>query len=348
MPSRLEQEIRDQSSLLRRRGEVGREAAGAAASLIRDAGTEHLLLAARGSSDNAARFGQYLLGRRRILASLAAPSLFATAADAPRLGHAAAVAVSQSGRSPDVVAVLRVARDQGRPAVAVTNDPASPLAGIADVVLPLGVGAEQAVAATKTYLMSLVALVELADALAPDSDAFALERLAGHVEETIAIVLDRRPVLATLADAPHLTVVGRGLTYSTAMETALKIREVSGILTEAWSPPDLLHGPIAGLGSSGPAVLIPSPEHSPSYWRDVAATIAPHARGLVVIGSEPSAGRSPAGDADIRIPLPAGLPAWVTAVLATVAGQVAALVLGEARDLDVDRPPGLTKVTLTH
>lgn len=154
MSSLLETEIAEQGAILSARASEGMAAAAAAAELLR--GCRHLIIAARGSSDNAARFAQYLFGDElRLQVGLAAPWLYRDVGRAPLLPDTAVVAISQSGRTPDIVAVLAAARKQGRPAIAVTNAPASDLAAQADVVVPLLAGEERSVAATKTYLASL-------------------------------------------------------------------------------------------------------------------------------------------------------------------------------------------------
>src|SRR5262249_31124509 len=161
-PTHLESEIREQGAALAARAEAGWEAAGEAAVLLACARIDQLVIAARGSSDNAARYGQYLLGLDGgLVVGLAAPWLYGHGHRAPRLPGAAVLGISQSGRSPDIVAVLEAARHQGRPTIAITNEPGSPLARIADVVIPLGVGEERSVAATKTYIASLHALAQL-------------------------------------------------------------------------------------------------------------------------------------------------------------------------------------------
>jgi glucosamine--fructose-6-phosphate aminotransferase (isomerizing) len=144
-PTWLEREILAQGGALRDRAGAGLEAARAAAELL--GGVDYLLVAARGSSDNAARYGQYLLGAEAgLTVALAAPWLYT--GRAPRIGAGGVLGISQSGRSPDIVAVLAAARAQERPAVAMTNDEGSPLARTADVVIPLAVGPERSVAAT--------------------------------------------------------------------------------------------------------------------------------------------------------------------------------------------------------
>lgn len=341
----LETEIRSQPAVLRARGD-GAEAAAAAVELIQRAGSDHLLMAARGSSDNAARFGQYLLGREAgLLVSLSAPALFDERAGAPRLGHAAVVGISQSGQSPDVVSVLAAGRQQGRPTVAITNDSSSPLASLADVILPLRSGTERAVAATKTYLTSLVCLVELANAWAPDPAREQwLARLPDVLDQVIEDTFAAAPQLETLRQSPSMSVIGRALGFSAAMETALKVREVTGILTEGWSPPDLLHGPVAALRHQSAICVLASPDYDREYWRSLFEQVAGRAHTLLVVSADPEL----RGHGQLSVSLPAELPPWVSSAASVVVGQITALIVGRALGVDLDNPEGLSKVTLTR
>ena len=341
----LEQEIRSQPSMLEERGPVGAEAAARAVAHFRAEGAEHLLVAARGSSDNAARFGQYLLADRlQLLVSLAAPSAFARPERAPRLGHMGVIGLSQSGQSPDIVSVLEAARAQDRPTVAVTNDEGSPLALAADVIVPLAAGEERSVAATKTYLASLVAFVELADAYDPGGVVPWATRLPALVHETVERAFAAGDASGMLAAAPSLSVVGRGLGYSAAMEAALKMREVNGILAEGWAAPDLLHGPIAGLQGHRAVLLITTPDFPPAYWRGIAELVLARTADLVVISDD--RGLSALGR--FGIPLPSGPAPWISSALAAVAAQALAVMTGRHLGIDVDRPDGLMKVTRTR
>lgn len=339
----LEREIAAQGDVVRRRLAGGGRAAAEAARLIRGVG--HLVIAARGSSDNAARFAQYLLGARvRLVVSLATPSLYADPDAAPRLPGAAVLAISQSGQSPDVVAVLAAARAQGRPTIALTNDLSSPLARQADAVIPMLAGQERSVAATGTYAASLVAIAELADALAPaagPSLPVTLRELADALDRLAARELELRERYDLLDAAVGLTVVGRGIHYATAHETALKLRELSGTPAEGFSPADLMHGPIAAVGANA-AVWMIEPGEGPNAVRaKLAERLATRGSTLVTVG----AGPAPV-NADLAIRLPRG-PGWREAVTGVVPAQVAALRLAELRGVDPDAPHGLSKVTRT-
>jgi glucosamine--fructose-6-phosphate aminotransferase (isomerizing) len=344
--SLLETEIREQPGIVASRARAGMSAAQEASALLRGASVSYLAVAARGSSDNAARFAQYLFGRHLGLATyLAAPSLYADERP-PDMSDSAVLAISQSGQSPDIVRVLGVARDQGRPTIAFTNDPESPLAAQADVIVPLLAGPERSVAATKTYTATLHALGQLAVALGATELAADLTRLPDLLETTIAEAFDHSALELSprsgSASSPPLTAVGRGTGFATAAETALKIREVAGVRAESYPVPDLLHGPVAANGPDSNAWVICSPGHPDGYWDDVLATLVTGGVRVFALVERDTRVAS-----TTCIDLPAGLAGWVFDALAVVHGQVAALRLGEAGAVDVDRPRGLRKVTLT-
>ena len=336
MSSLLEQEIAGQGAILAARAGAGMDAGRRAAEMLR--GSTHMVIAARGTSDNAARFAQYLFGSElRLEAGLAAPWLYRDAARAPQLAGAAVLAISQSGRSPDVVGVLAAARAQRRPTVAITNDPQSELATHADAVIPLLAGVERSVAATKSYLASLHAIVQIVESVDPRPGRRAwLERLPDLTATMAQTMLETRDAFDPLARARPITTMGRGLFLSTACETALKLRELSGIPAEAFSPPDFMHGPIAALHEPAATWLV-APG---SELEAVAARVAPD-----VVVSDDAAALS---RARIPVALTPELPDWVAAILAVIPGQAAGLRLAELGGGDVDRPYGLSKVTLTN
>jgi glutamine---fructose-6-phosphate transaminase (isomerizing) len=344
MSSLLEREIAEQGTVLAARvadagaGGVGIRAVREAAALLAGGEVEHMLIAARGSSDNAARFAQYLFGEELGLdVGLAAPWLFRAPARAPALPHAAVVAISQSGRSPDIVSVVAAASGQGRPTIVLTEDVDSPLAGQADVVIPLLAGAEQSVAATKTYLASLFALVQVVQEVRPVRERGEwLERIPQLIADYSRQMLAERERFDPLAGVALITVTGRGLAYSTACESALKLRELTGAPAEAFSPPDLMHGPIAAVSSAGGAWLIEPGDELPG----VISRTGPS----VVVSAEARALEA----ASIPVPLPSGFPSWVAAIVGVLPAQAAALRLAELRKVDVDHPFGLSKVTLTQ
>src|SRR5438045_4217058 len=197
--------------------------------LVRD-DVSYLLIVSRGSSSNVARYLQYLFGTvNRLTVAFATPSLYTVYEAPPKLGPAAVIGISQSGASPDVVAVLDEAKRQGRPTLAITNNSRSPLAETADWVLPLHAGEERAVAATKTYLNSIAAVALLSTIALGDKERLQALRAAPFaVEKQIESTLGVAGRFDPYTDVESGTVVTRGVNYGTAFELALKIRELSG------------------------------------------------------------------------------------------------------------------------
>ena len=332
----LETELREQPEALAHLLEREAGSARTAAQLFHRRDLRYLLIASRGSSSNVARYAQYLLGRaHRVPVMFATPSLYTIYGQPPRLDGALVIGISQSGASPDVVAVLAEAREQGRPTLALTNDLRSPLARPADAVLPLQAGREQAVAATKTYVNSLGAVGLLFAELGNDGTAREeLARMPEALAAQIDLSLGGTPALEEYRDAVGLTVVARGVNYGTGFEIALKIRELSGIVTEAYSPADLMHGPIAAIQPGWPVVVVaPSGPARPSVEEIVPPLRARGAR-LVAVS-------------DVRAVLRRAQTKLVLAP-GVVPGQVAAMRLTTLRGLDLDSPVGLRKVTLTR
>jgi glutamine---fructose-6-phosphate transaminase (isomerizing) len=303
----------------------------------------YAVIAARGTSDNAAVFAQYLWGARNQLSvALATPSLYANP-PTPHLDGAAVFGISQSGRSPDLVNVLRAARVQRRPAIAITNDPSSPLADAADVVVPLEVGAERSIAATKTFTGQLAAVSVLCGALPGGTDA-AIRQLA-QVPSAVESVLDRvdvSPVVDGLKGHDRAAIVGRGLDLAVAREWALKLQELSGLLAHAWSTADFKHGPMALAEFGMPVIIIATDPAHVAEDLELAELVRTRGRLVAVLSDQDAA--TVLGEA---IALPAtGQPG--AAFTATVAAQLATVAVARQAGRDPDHPPGLNKVTETQ
>jgi len=341
----LEDELAEQPHALARLIERQQGTARRVAELLARDDVKYVLIASRGSSSNAARYAQYLLGRaHRVPVMFATPSLYTIYEQPPRLDGAAVIGISQSGASPDVSSVLAEARRQKRPTIAITNNIVSPLARTADEVLVLEAGDERAVAATKTYMNSIgaVALVfAAADGPVAESE---LEQMPEILERQIALSRESAPLLDEYSDAIGATIVGRGVNYGTAFEVALKIRELSGLVVEAYSPADLMHGPIAAIQPGWPVVLVaPSGPARPSV-EDVVLPLRERGARLVAISDVSAVLRR----AQTRLPLVPHVPEWLSPLTAVIPGQLTALRLARLRGLDIDAPVGLRKVTLTR
>jgi glutamine---fructose-6-phosphate transaminase (isomerizing) len=342
----VEDELREQPAALARFLDRERDRGHALARTLMRSDVHYALIASRGSSGNAARYAQYLFGSaNRLPVAFSTPSLYTLYGAPPRLDGAVAIAISQSGESPDVVTVLEEARRQGRPTLAITNEPTSPLGQAAESVLPLHAGPERAVAATKTYLNSLAAVALLSAAIAGDEDRrHALEQTPAWIAAQVERSLEDACALDRYADADGGAVVARGINLGTAFEIALKIRELSGVPFEPFSSADLLHGPIAALLPGRPVLVVAPQGVALESVRDSIAKL--RERGAPVIGI--SDDDDVLAAVDTPLPLVRAVPEWLSPLLAVIPGQAGALRLATVRGGDVDQPAGLTKITLTR
>jgi glucosamine--fructose-6-phosphate aminotransferase (isomerizing) len=313
---------------------------------IRARDVRYAVFAARGTSDNAARYAQYLFGAlNRLPVALAAPSLFTLYQAPPDLSGAVVLGVSQSGQSPDITAVIEEARRQDVLTVAVTNAPQSPLAESSDYVLALGAGEERAVAATKTYTAELAALALLSSELASDGGRVTeLRCLPDAMRRTLELeeLIMRAATRYVYAD--ECVVLGRGYNYATAYEIALKLKELTYMVTESYSSADFRHGPVAIVERGFPVIAVAP--HGAVY-RDMMALmrqLAGRRAELIVI----SDGDEALGLARTPLRLPVAMEEWLSPFVTIVPGQLLALHVTLAKDLDPDRPRGLTKVTETR
>jgi glucosamine--fructose-6-phosphate aminotransferase (isomerizing) len=349
----LRDEILEQPAALGRQLASSVPALGALAARLRDRPVDSVVIAARGSSDHAAIYGQYVLGvRNRLSVGLATPSAVSLYGAEPRVGRSLVIGISQSGASPDIVSVIAAARREGAPTVAITNDPASPLASAADHVIDLAAGPERAVAATKTYTTSLLAIARLSVALDPDAAAAtaapaelaALPELAAPalgVERRVEAIA--RELAAGAGALDRCVIVGRGFEYATAREWALKLKELARVFADPYSAADFLHGPIA-LVHAGIPVLVLAPSGVPAEGqKELLRDLAAREVETVVVSD----------DAETRalgrwsIELPAGIPEWLRPIVSIIPAQLFAYHATIARGLDPDEPRYLAKVTRT-
>jgi glucosamine--fructose-6-phosphate aminotransferase (isomerizing) len=344
--SHLERELREQPEALARLIEQQRSFAERIGDLFHRDDVNYILIASRGSSSNAARYAQYLLGRaHRVPVAFATPSLFTLYEQPPRLDGALVLGISQSGKSPDVVAVLDEARRQGRPTIALTNAPGSPLGRTADGVVKLEAGDERAVAATKTYMNSLGAVALLFATSTADDAAFEeLRRMPDRLALQIERSWQDAAAVDAVGDIGGGTVVSRGINYGTGFEIALKIRELSGLLFEAYSAADLMHGPVAAIAPGWPVIAVaPSGPARDAMAKAIEDVGARGARTVVISDDDALLAKG-----EVALPLVAGVAEWLSPLVAVVPGQLAALRLARLRGVDLDRPLGLSKVTLTR
>ncbi len=306
----------------------------------------YVLIAARGTSDHAALYAQYLFQiHNQIPVALATPSVFTGYQAAPRLDGALVIGISQSGQSPDIVSVVAEAKKQHRPTLVITNSPSSPLAQQADHVIPLHAGPEKAVAATKSYTTSLLAMAMISESLNPSEERKkALEELPEKVKQTLNRTLSLIPHMQRYRYMQHCAIISRGFNYCTAYEIALKIKELTGINTLPYSSADFQHGPIAIIHREYPVLFI---THQGEVHKDILSLMEKvRALGaeLMVISDDPQAIEK----ADFPILIPSGIPEWLSPITNIIPGQILGLRLAIEKDRDPDQPAGLKKVTETY
>lgn len=304
--------------------------------------SNHVLIAARGTSDNAARYAQYVWGMRNALSvALTTPSLFSLYERPPSLAGALVMGISQSGQSPDIVSVLEEGRRQKRPTVAITNDTESPLAAAADVVVPLHAGPETAVAATKTYTAELAAVAGISEAIEQRTDTLrGLPTLA-------AAALDMGPAAqaaaAGIKDVEHAAVLGRGFNLATAFEWALKMQELSYVVAQPFSTADFLHGPVAVVDNGYPVLAIVADGPAAGDVTDALRRAIDRGAPTVVVTNSRLTGDM-GGEA---LTFDSSVEEWLTPVPAIVVCQLFTYHLTIAQGHDPDSPRGLSKVTRT-
>jgi glucosamine--fructose-6-phosphate aminotransferase (isomerizing) len=343
-PTILEQEIREQPFVVQRVLDQEHSNVARLAAELRGK-FDYVLIAARGSSDNAARYAQYLLGaHNQCQVALATPSLFTSYRTPPSLKGALVVGISQSGRSPDIIAVIEEGRRQGRPTLVLTNEPQSPLTQAADYVINLQAGPEKAVAATKTYTSSLAALALVSSCLAHDDGALAaLRGIPALMQQTLDGLWPLLPRVERYRYMGHCAVLGRGFNYATAFEISLKVKELTRTVAEPYSSADFLHGPVAMVQAGFPVMVVAPTGQVLEDMRTLnQRLIQSHAERIVI-----SDNAELLSEAHLALPLPAGVPEWLSPVVAVLPGQLFGLALALARGLSPDKPEGITKVTET-
>jgi len=309
-----------------------------------------VLIAARGTSDHAALYAKYLVEVKLGLpAGLVSPSAYTVQGARPDLNEVLFLAVSQSGGSPDLVDSLAIARDCGALTLAVTNAPDSALAGGAELSVDIAAGSERAVAATKTYTAELLTLQLLLSGADAAREAAAVPDAA--IRTLQLADEDRLAAAAELCASERIVVTGRGYSYPTALETALKLMETSYVSAQAFSGADLMHGPMAMIDAAVPVIAVVSPGRDGEAMAPVLERLAELGGPLLRVGAASGgAGTAPAGGpARAELPIAAdGLPEHLLPVLEILPLQRLALTLALRRGLDPDRPRGLSKITQTR
>lgn len=344
----LHSEIHEQPGVIERLLEGQSAQVQDAADFIHKQDILYTIIAARGTSDNAARYAGYLWGtKNHMTVALAMPSLFTFYHQPPQMTGSLVFGVSQSGRSPDIVNVLAEGRRQGAPAIAITNNVKSPLAEAADLVLDIQAGVEKAVAATKTYTAQLMTVAMLSAAL--DREHLERREELKQLPGWMKAVLELDKTLALQAQRyrymQQCILLGRGYNYASAFEWALKLKELTYTLAEPYSSADFMHGPLA-LIQEGFPVLVINPSGStftPTY--ELAKKLRDEFRAELVIISDADEMLELAAT---PIRLPAGIPEWLSPLVSILPAQLFTYHLAQTRGYDTEAPRAIRKVTETH
>ncbi len=296
----------------------------------------------RGSSDHAATFGQYLIETRLgVMTASAAPSISSLYNATPDMDGVVCLAISQSGKSPDLLTAVEGAKAAGALVIALVNVEDSPLAALADQVAPLGAGPELSVAATKSYIAALSAIVQLTAAWTEDADlAAALDALPSLLAQ--AWDLDWSAAVAALRPARNLFVIGRGPGFGVAQEAALKFKETCGIHAEAFSAAEVRHGPMALVGDGFPVLAFSQNDESRAGVDELAHEFVERGAQVLLAGAPSNA--APMGV--LMLPTLQAHPV-IEPILFVQSFYRMANALSLARGFDPDRPPHLNKITET-
>jgi len=337
-------EILEQPEVVQRVIERERERAAEVARLVASSGVNQIVLAARGTSDHACVYGEYLFQiENNMPAFLATPSVVTVYNKRIPMKNTLVIGISQSGRAQDVMEYMAAAKAQGCPVVAITNDPEAPFKEHADVTLQLDAGAEKSVAATKTYTSSLAVLALVSAALKHDESAMdALKEAPELMSKALSVTDCLERIAQQHKDVEECFVIGRGLNYATALETGLKVMETCYLRARAYSAADLMHGPVAAAQAVPCIIYAP---HDAAHQAVMEAEERLHGAGarMMVISSDKDA----LALANEGIAIPNAKHAWLDPLIQIIAGQRFAYHLSVAKGLDPDHPRGLSKVTVT-
>ena len=344
----LNTEIFEQPAVLSRLITSGRRPIEQVAEAILAQNVDYVFLAARGTSDNAGRYASYLWGAfNHLPIALATPALFTYYDAPPRLRNALVMGISQSGQSPDIVSVVAEGRKQGALTLAVVNAPESPLAREADQVVDVLAGMEAAVAATKTYTAELMAIAMLSCAMDSSHPERwdELAKVPGWVAQALALDADIARLAQRYRYMERCVVLGRGYNYATAFEWSLKLKELTYLVAEPYSSADFQHGPIAMVEQGFPVLaVVPQGKVYNTLIEMIKSLRVEQQAELVVISDSMEAlelAQSP-------LPLPTGIPEWLTPIVGIVPAQLFAYHLTRAKGYDTEKPRTIRKVTETH
>ncbi len=341
----LYEEIYQQPNVLKEMYDVNREKI---KDMVKAMGpVKDVFIAARGSSDNAARYAKYVWGAfNRIPVTLATPSLFSLYHQPPQLEGKLVLGISQSGQSPDMLAVMEEGKKQGCRTLAITNKATSPLAQMADFVIDIKAGTEKAVAASKSYTAQLQSIAMLSAAWEEDPKRW--EEIQS-LPKWASLTLEKREVIEEVVPRyrymDQCVVLGRGFNYATAFEWSLKLKELTYVMAEPYSSADFQHGPVAMVSAGFPVFAI-APQGA--VYEDMYSLLSElkekHRVDLFLISDQEKALKL----ANTPLNLPAEVPEWLTPIVGILPAQLFCHQLAKEKGFDPDKPRGLTKVTRTY
>jgi glucosamine--fructose-6-phosphate aminotransferase (isomerizing) len=332
-PSTLERTVKNEAKRIAR-----------FAQFLEKKGIRLIILVARGSSDNAALFGRYLLEiTTGIPVCLAAPSVHTIYGARLDLRDALVIGISQSGEGSDINSVLENSRRCGAITLAITNESGSSITRVADETLFIHAGREHSVAATKTYTGQLMIFHLLASALSGNTRFAEVERLPELSAKALSLRSRVEEIVERYSFMDHCVVVGRGLNYANAYEFAIKLMETCYVVAERFSSADFLHGPIAIVERSFPVFLFAPPGKTLAGMRDLLVKLRKLHAETVVISSEPNVLKY----ATRPLKIPQRIGDMFSAIPYIIPAQLFAALLAEAKGLSADRPRSLAKVTKT-
>lgn len=341
----LHQEIHQQPDLIHNLVSKPNESILSLAEQIHSRGIKQVFIAARGTSDNAGRYAQYLLGaHNRMVVTLATPSLFTVYRQPPDLSNTLVIGISQSGKSPDIVSVVEEGNRQDALTVAITNIQDSDLAQASNSIINLSAGEEISLAATKTYTSQLTCLALLSTALNP-SDVFLrdLAELPQQVAETFTLEKQIKTLVERYRYMTHCAIIGRGFNYASSFEFSLKMKELTYTIAEPYSSADFLHGPVALVDRGFPVfIFAPSGKMTPEMVSTIKEVQDRDAE-VIILSDEPDI----LSMTDHTLTLPGGVPEWLSPITTIIPAQMFAMYLAYTRGIDIDNPRGLKKVTET-
>ena len=342
----LEQEIAEQPDVVGRLISEEAHTATKIGAAIRAFNPAFVMIAARGTSDNAGRYAQYMFGiQARLPVALATPSIHTLYQAPPNLSRALVIGISQSGQSDDVRQVVSDSREQGALTVTITNDPDSPMAAAAEYHVNLGTGQERSVAATKTYTAQLTAVAMLVSVLVEgDELRDGLAKLPDHLRDTLNLSESISGWVERYRYMERLVTLGRGYNYCTAFEISLKIKELCYVVGQEYSEADFRHGPMAVINPGFPVIVVTPAGRTLPGLVDLLHKLNERGAECIVVSNDQTA--CALGLKSMRLPV--DLPEWLSPIAAILPGQVFAMHLAGVKGYDIDQPRGLTKVTVTR